>query len=241
MGLFSRILPLETFTDICKKVYFAVDEYSDIEFLLANGYLAYIFAEYVIVRKAEEYKEYSLLCRDNFHNGFAQLPLLLQPSMELVALLTIGTNSSIETSKGMMAWTLISNAANMCQTLGYHRQRPARGEADIALRTAQQNLFWSVYRLEKSLSVRFGRPSNIRDSDITLVLDEKNSQHIKQARIQGKVYEQLWSPTALSRSIKERTSMAEELAAELRALIAETRAGLIVREFQSPSYFQKNY
>ena len=86
----SRVLPLETFSDICRKIYFAIDDYNEIEFILANGYLSYIFCEHISVSGLSDYQEYSRLCRENLQTACARLPLLLPPSMEVIAALTLG-------------------------------------------------------------------------------------------------------------------------------------------------------
>jgi hypothetical protein len=88
--LISQILPLEKFTEICQKVYFAVDDYSEVDFILANGYLSYIFSEHVVVSGLQDYREYYRLCQKNFYSAFARLPLLLPPCIEVIAVLTLG-------------------------------------------------------------------------------------------------------------------------------------------------------
>lgn len=94
MAWISRVLPLEKFSDICRKVYFAIDDYNEIDFILANGYLSYIFCEYTSVSGLSDYQEFLHLCRENLHNAFARLPLLLPSSMEVVAALTLGVSVS---------------------------------------------------------------------------------------------------------------------------------------------------
>ncbi|KAE8451664.1 hypothetical protein EG329_003121 [Mollisiaceae sp. DMI_Dod_QoI] len=218
----SRILPLEMFAEICRKVYFAVEDYDDVDFILANGYLYYMFSEHVIVSGLDENREYYTLCRENFQNAFSQLPLLLSPSMKVVAALTLGTFNAVENCKSSQAWTFISTAANFCQTLGYHRSHPPRGDNDSLLAT-QRRLFWTVYKVEKGLSLRLGRSSTIRDVDITLPIDQTRPTRL--GRIQGQVYDQLYSPAGLSQPYNaERGRMAEALAKELRDVIKETRS-----------------
>jgi hypothetical protein len=90
----SQILPLERFTEICRKVYFAVDDYSEIDFLLANGYLSHIFSEYTIVSGSLDTKTTACLCRSNLHDAISRLPFLLPPSMDVVAALTFGVHLS---------------------------------------------------------------------------------------------------------------------------------------------------
>jgi hypothetical protein len=134
-----------------------------------------------------------------------------------------------------MGWRFVSAAADLCQTLGYHRARPVR-DGEHELRSAQTRLFWVVYRMEKGLSLRLARPSNIHDSEITLPPDPNEPRFVKQARIQGRVYAQLYSPTGLARHDKERGEVAERLAVELRELIGQTYAEISV-SMLSPELF----
>lgn len=86
----SRTLPLEKFAEICRKVYFAVDDYSEIDFILANGYLSHIFSEHGVVSGLQDYRARCRLCRENLHIAFSRLLLLLPASMEVIAALTLG-------------------------------------------------------------------------------------------------------------------------------------------------------
>ncbi|KAI0149689.1 hypothetical protein F4776DRAFT_174560 [Hypoxylon sp. NC0597] len=219
----SQILPLEKFAEICRKIYFAVDDYSEVDLILANGYLSYVFSEHVIVSGRQDYREYFVLCQNNLHNALSRLPLLLPASMEVIAALTLGAFNAIENSKATMAWTFISTASDLCQRLGYHRLRSSR-ETDPSRRSAQESLFWTVHKHDKSLALRLGQPSNIRDAEITLPLNPDEPRPTRLARIQGKVYDQLYSPAGLSQLDAERGHRAEALAVELRGLIDETRA-----------------
>lgn len=74
-------------------MYFAVDDYSEIDFILANGYLSHIFSEHVVVSGLQDYGAYCRLCRENLHIAFSRLPLLLPASMEVIAALTLGVRS----------------------------------------------------------------------------------------------------------------------------------------------------
>ena len=96
------------------------------------------------------------------------------------------------------------------------------GEHKPDFRMNQESLFWLVYNLDKGLSLRFGRSSNIRDRDITLAFDPNALRRTRQAKIQGQVYDQLYSPEGLSRPEDERSKIAESLARELREIIQET-------------------
>jgi hypothetical protein len=94
------------------------------------------------------------------------------------------------------------------------------------------SLFLCVYCLDKALSLRLGRASSIQDYDITIPedlggheVDEpwRTMYHlwVKIAGIQGKVYEQLYSPAALSRLEHERVLCARQLASEMEVTVME--------------------
>lgn len=93
------------------------------------------------------------------------------------------------------------------------------------------NLFWMVFLLEKSLSLRLGRSSNFRDAEITIPFpSDPNTRRCSQtSRIQGKIYDQLFSPVGLAAFDIERGETARALASELRGIIEETRTAFHVR------------
>lgn len=92
---------------------------------------------------------------------------------------------------------------------------------------AQDSLFWTVYVMERGLSFRLGRASHIRDEEITLPI-HPSALKIRAAMMQGKVYDQLYSPVGLSRSQNERTHIAQSLVVELRTIIDEADAEIAV-------------
>lgn len=225
----SRILPLEQFTDICQKVCFAVDEYSQLDFIIANSYLSYIFSEYITATSEHGYQDYYRRCRQNAQVALSRLPFLLPATIEAIAVLTFGASYAVESSKATLAWTYISYAANLCQTLGLHRV--ASVEPNDGTQETRGGLFWIVYLLEKSLSLRLSRPSNFRDADITIPFPSNadNRRCAQASRIQGDIYDQLYSPTGLAAFATQRAEMAQALASELRGLIDENKTA-----FQDP-------
>ncbi|SPO06967.1 uncharacterized protein DNG_09661 [Cephalotrichum gorgonifer] len=86
-------------------------------------------------------------------------------------------------------------------------------------------LFWSIYSLERGVSLRLARPSTIRDHDITIskpdpqpstsaairrsLLDSVNA-----ARIYGLVYDEIYSPRALAQPAGTLATRVHTLAAE---------------------------
>ncbi|KAI1733607.1 fungal-specific transcription factor domain-containing protein [Xylaria scruposa] len=219
----SRILPLERFTELCQKVYFAIDEYTQLDFILANSYLSYIFSEYIVATGKVKYKRFYSQCRQNAQVALSRLPLLLPTTVETVAALTFGATYAVDSSRATLAWTYISNAANICQTLGFHHL--VKSGQDDGSQEAQVGLFWLVFLLEKSLSLRLDRSSNFRDAEITTPLptDANIRRCARTSRIQGKIYDQLYSRTGLARSDVDRGVIAQTLASELREILSETK------------------
>lgn len=121
----------------------------------------------------------------------------------------------------MAAWTFISAALNMCQSLGYHRLSQAKPTPE------QQQLFWTVYSLEGGLSLRFSRSSGIQDTDITLSTGDKQPRSVRIARIQKMVYAHLYSPAGLT-NINERNVTAHKLSEELKELRCEAHSEILV-------------
>ncbi|KAF2447202.1 hypothetical protein P171DRAFT_384374 [Karstenula rhodostoma CBS 690.94] len=223
----AKLLPLDRFTNICQNLYFSVQEYSEIDFILANGFLSYVYFEHVVVSGRSDYAEHSRLCRNNLNTALSQLPLLTPPSMDVVAALTLGSYNAVEDSKAMKAWTFVSAASNHCLTLGYNRYQPYAEQTNM-LCLAQECLFWAVYRLDKGMSLRLGRSSTIRDEDISIspIPDDPG---VRTARIQGRAYDELYSPKGLLREETERAYVAESLATELQQCIDDTRAAISER------------
>lgn len=71
-------------------MYFAVDNYTETEYLLANGYLSYVFAEHFIATGDHRSGEYCRMCRTNLHRTLARMPFLMPATMESIAALALG-------------------------------------------------------------------------------------------------------------------------------------------------------
>ena len=125
----------------------------------------------------------------------------------------------------------------MCLDLGLHNSQ-AMGSAQRNEVERNMGLFWAVYALEKALSLRLGRPSTIRDQDVTIPRTAMNREMaslafhrapdwIDVASLYGRLYESLYSPTALAQPSSVRVSRTRALASELEGLIA-ARTGYYV-------------
>lgn len=91
-----------------------------------------------------------------------------------------------------------------------------------------------MYFVDKSLSLRLGRPSNIQDYDVTVPYPSSSSKihgalmsyfclWVIVSSIQGKTYEQLYSPEAILQPASVREGRARGLAAELQRVTERTQ------------------
>lgn len=86
-------------------MYFAVDSYSELELILANGYLSYTFFAYYVATQLDEYNEYCNLCWNNLVDAFSRLPLMLPASMHAIAALALGVSTKPALQIAIV-WTL---------------------------------------------------------------------------------------------------------------------------------------
>ncbi|PIG84026.1 fungal specific transcription factor domain protein [Aspergillus arachidicola] len=232
---FFPFITADSLFERCRQVYFATEEYSDATFIVVNACLVYLFSEFSFsesdTSKREIYDKYHDLCRVNLETGLASLNLLTPATMESIEALSMGAIHAIEISKPSLALALTSTAFRLCQTLGYHRASSMENDS-YTMKQNKRRLFWSVYVTEKALSLRLGRASSIQDYDISLpttfeLLGDFEPWRtiyplwINLARIQGKVYEMLYSPAALCKPADERASYARQLAAEMQMNVEE--------------------
>ncbi|EAQ90092.1 hypothetical protein CHGG_06711 [Chaetomium globosum CBS 148.51] len=216
----------ENFAERCSRVYFATDDFSLMSWGVVNAGLYFLLQEKAALvsgAQRDELLEYQSLCRDNLETALTNLPLLMPARKECIEAFY-----AIEISKFSIARDLNTVAANLCQTLGYHR---LHGGLDTTPRAV---LFWSAYLLDKALSVRSGRAPTIQDYDITLPrsleygddLPDASwaivlTQWIAYADFLGRAYEQLYSPAALARPQERRAESARQLVRTMNKLAKE--------------------
>ena len=129
-------------------------------------------------------------------------------------------------------WTFVNKAVMLAKALGLHMAASAPGLA-FEERHRQFCLFWSIYCLERSVALRLARPSAICDQHVTIpkpdayppvkgLISSRQSlvDGVVMARIYGRAYDDLFSPSALELPAAHRTTRGQAIAAEWRALIA---------------------
>ncbi|OLN96766.1 putative transcriptional regulatory protein C11D3.07c 1 [Colletotrichum chlorophyti] len=235
MAWIYDFLPSRRFPDLCLNVYFS-ENHSEYDFITVNGGLFSLFTDYATQVTVDERKE---ICRQNLETCLANLPLHLPPSSDVIVALLFGTFHAVEMSKPSLAWTLSSKASELAQTLGYHRAESLKNNLDEGKPTVHgmhwhQFLFWNVYCIDKSLSLRLGRPSTIPDWHITMPepsLEEPIASPIlpylvlwiHTARCQGQIYEKLYSPDSMAQPYHIRQTRVHELVSQLHDIDLRTQ------------------
>ncbi|KAF4973961.1 hypothetical protein FZEAL_9089 [Fusarium zealandicum] len=226
-----EFFPIEHFSGICLNVYFSED-FSEADFILVNAGLLYLFYEHAKLSEDTQEKadseRYLEILRQNLETALANLPFQLPASSNMISALLLGAFHAIEISKPSLSWTLICKASELCQTLGYHRLSTMKNDKP---RDAQrkQFLFWSVYFIDKSLSLRLGRASTIQDWDLTVPLPSINpdegtplsaflSVWVTTARCQGRIYELLYSPDSMTQPDEVRLFRVQSLINDLQGI-----------------------
>lgn len=185
-------MAVENFAEACRRVYFALEDFSHANFIIVNMGLYYLFQEKAVLAGGvgdeagrDRYAGYYRLCRDNLETGLANLRFFLGASMENIEALLLGASYAIEVSRPSLAWQLNTTAAQLCQDLGYHRvtggtvgvnnggvkaagQHDSSGGGSSVLGDKKAILFWFSYMLDRGLALRLGRAPTIQDFDVTL-------------------------------------------------------------------------
>ncbi|CAH0014840.1 unnamed protein product [Clonostachys rhizophaga] len=237
MSLFNfvcHITGLLDFDSLCRMVYFPTEDISLCHFIVVNAGLYNLFVEQGALAKdqahQDEYRAYGLLCQANMETALANLPFFLSPKIETIQALILGAQYSIDVSRPSVAWYLNSTAAQLCQTAGFHRAERVAGDPPH-IKKVKASLFWNIYTIDKNLGLRLGRSSVIQECDISIERSFDLGSFVKlpegapitdlwvqTAALQGRIYEQLYSPSALQSDPAELARRARELAAECERL-----------------------
>ncbi|KAI1818659.1 fungal-specific transcription factor domain protein [Poronia punctata] len=245
IAILYMFIDYDHFADRCRQLYFATDEPSEASFIIVNAGLTYIFFEAFLTAtdpsKRASYEKCRSMCQHNLEIALSQLNMMMPATGENIEALLMGASFCVDVSRASLAWILVSRAAHMCRTLGYHQIHTMKD--DTAQTKADKSLlFWCTYMLDKALSLRLGRASVLQDYDISLPHTTPDAKAaypgkevlalwIQHARVLGRIYERLYSPGALRQPEDARTEQVMLLSAEQNRLMSETRS--LLREFES--------
>ncbi|PKX88891.1 putative C6 transcription factor [Aspergillus novofumigatus IBT 16806] len=207
---------------------------SDMELIIVHYVLYALFTQCSIGADDEtlrqDYDVQAATCRESLETVLSSLSFHIDSNIDSICALYMASLHCLHRGKVSTAWTFISRASLMCLSLGFHSSHAMVTEQENAVQR-KMCLFWAVYALEKAVALRLGRPSTIRDQDITiprLTLDRKMTSlaynrlpdWVDMASLYGHLYDSLYSPTALTQPGSVRVSRTSALASELERMIA---------------------
>lgn len=97
----------------------------------------------------------------------SQLDIFMPATYENIMASMLGGSWGVEMCKPSLTSKMIGIAAEMCQSLGYHRYQTMKDDTEEE-RNEKIHIFWMIYMFDKTMSLRLGRPSFIQDWDISL-------------------------------------------------------------------------
>jgi hypothetical protein len=195
--------------------------------ILTYCILNILFEEYIAFplhgMEPAEYRTYSVQCKFQIEVALSQLDMFMAATFENIMGLMLASAFTIELCKPTLTSLIVSKAAGLCQDLGYHRYQTMKDDTEDD-RNTKMHIFWMIYMFDKTISLHLGRPSFIQDWDISLPFfnddpvtdDAPNGKKmlnywVKVGRVQGQIYERLFSPAAFLESPESRTRTAVEL------------------------------
>ncbi|KAE8142333.1 hypothetical protein BDV38DRAFT_268035 [Aspergillus pseudotamarii] len=202
---------------------------TDMELIIVHYVLSWLFTECSNSAGDEDvrrdYEMQALTCRGCLETIISNLSFHIDTHTDSIRAMYMAALYCLYCGKVSTAWTCITRASLMSQALGLHSSHIMAAEPTEGVQ-GKVRLFWAIYVLEKSLSLRLGRSSTIRDQDITvprLLMDCKMTSlvynrmpdWIDVANLHGRVYDNLYSPNALEQPFSDRVSCANALASEL--------------------------
>lgn len=133
---------------------------------------------------------------------------------------------SQEEGKPLLTWTFASTGARQAISLGYHREGSLKNDTpEIA--NSKRQIFWTYYMVDKNLSLNMGYSSTMQDCDIDVGYfnispdpgirpwDQAALAVVEISRLQGLIYEKLYSLQALSTTPEEKFQVISDLSPRL--------------------------
>ncbi|KAF9872421.1 fungal specific transcription factor domain-containing protein [Colletotrichum karsti] len=218
----------QEFTDFCQKVYFAVNDYSILSWVIVNTGLFYLFLnlkEHYHAQIGVTYADilaYSQLLKENIEAAMQSLRLCNDPCMEACQAFSLLYTYCNRSGRSPLAWQMISAASRMCIDLGWHRL-PKDGPKVCK----ERQVFWHIYIHDKGMAFTLGRTPSIHPYDVSTprptVPDDYVSGvpihlyvgYVEYAIIVGDMHIQLFSAVALQESQQNRIETAKSFASKI--------------------------
>ena len=85
---------IDRLTEKCREVFFATEDFSEEAFIIANGGLYFVFADYMLMDTnqgmKDTYRECMNTTRANLESGLAELSYLMPATADTIAALSLG-------------------------------------------------------------------------------------------------------------------------------------------------------
>ncbi|KAF4214232.1 hypothetical protein CNMCM8980_006917 [Aspergillus fumigatiaffinis] len=237
-----ELLPQEFLITLIKKV--KVDPIPAGSLTLLHGLLYYIIRDYLHEECSDlarfDLAAYAGFCERHFLAGLKSYEMMCDPTLQKVQALLIGIIKAQEESDLQLCWTYLALAFNMCQSMGLHRSAALKHDP-VPVADAKRHAFWSLYTIDKNLSLNLGLASHFQNHDIDaeLFTPSDNPQYrpwdlmtlttIDFATLQGRIYDRLYSTSATQATESERLKSIEELSNDLM-LVRERLLGIDVSQ-----------
>ncbi|EHK23086.1 uncharacterized protein TRIVIDRAFT_149792, partial [Trichoderma virens Gv29-8] len=216
---------------LCQDLYFPTEPLSVGHLTSAYGILHAICKEFWLTKhplcKSFDLGVQVATCARNFDAGLQTYEIVSQPSFLTILALTLGVIKAHSEAKSFVCSTLLSIAISHCQLLGYHREVTYSNISPVESNNMRR-VFWTLYVFDQNISLLFGRPPKLHDSDIDTELpaiansfsarpwDESFIAFINLARLHSQIYRGLYSIQASKQAQSIKIQLADSLSAALR-------------------------
>ncbi|KAL6351933.1 hypothetical protein LRP88_14745 [Fusarium phalaenopsidis] len=177
-----------------------------------------------------DYAAQASVCKNSLEIVLSNLSFHAPATVDYVHAMYVAAMYCLQMNKPNAGWAFVSKASLLAQAIGMHSSTAMNSEV-AEERQYKNRLFWGLYCLEKSIALRLGRCSTIRDHDITIpqpLREQRTSPDwfsslpdgIELCRLFGLVFDELFSPSALVQPVSVRRSRAKVLSAKIEHRIA---------------------
>ncbi|KAJ5085024.1 C6 transcription factor [Penicillium argentinense] len=215
---------------LCQSVYFPLQPVAAGSLSLLHGLLYYIIRDYMHEKPADlahyDLSPSAAFCERKLSSFLQSNETIVNPTLEKLQTLLIGVIKSQEESDLQRCWTYLSLAFNMCQSMGLHRSYTLTND-NFSVAESKQHVFWSLYTIDKNISLNLGLASHFPDHDIDadLITPSTDPKHrpwdimslviVEFAGIQGRVYDELYSIAASKASDEQRWAAIDKLSSDM--------------------------
>ncbi|RSL85321.1 hypothetical protein CEP51_003411 [Fusarium floridanum] len=206
---------------------------SEEDIIIASAGLYWLFLECASVADDEatilDFEAQATLCRENLETALAHLGFHVKSTLNTAYALNMAATYCLQTMKTSAAWGFIVTASHICHALGLHSAASLSPEPPIQQRR-KLRLFWVIYCSDRWIALRIGRSSSFRDNDITVPRPQRNHGPdslinrllpiwIECGVLQGRIYDDVYSPGAFLQPEHVRYARARALVSEIHGFM----------------------